>query len=1650
MHDYYVKSGNRKAACITACYMFRQDGRKETIATNKSRYLNTIDSLLHEYQDLQEAGELAIEHYNVIADAEDIGVEKRINFINYAINHWGKWPRMNILRNAKSILLNPTFSTAIIKKVFRPDEPIKIKVEKIRNIKELTITISHLNITADNNYDPDDKEDLTKLRNLSTPYRQASKSLRFMGQQEYQILTDSFQIAPLPIGAYLMEMKSDKKDVPVSRKIFYVSDMAVIRQSLPGNIIRYVAVSSTTGQPVPGATIVLGTKNGYKGEFTRIAALTADANGEATYNAMEKNIGYVYAYTDNDKFTPPTWQTGRFSYSPETPQQTKEKIFTDRSIYRPGQTVHVAVVRYEQKEGIHTNALEGKDVKLTLYDANRKEVATNEVKTDAYGTAWADFVLPQNGLTGNFYVRSDLRNNCSFNVEEYKRPTFEITFPEVNHRYQPGDTVVVTGSAKTYASIPVSGAKVAYKVTRRPSYWYWWGRNESGEEEVYSDTLITDANGQFSVEIPLTLPVENGPQPRKTTGKFYRFDVSADVTDLSGESHHAEMAIPLGTRATAFSTTMPERIEKDSLLQYTFIYKNASGNDISSTVRYRIDDGAENLAQTNTEVTPDADFYALRSGKHTLTAICETDTLRHEFFLFTMQDTRPASKVNEWFYQTSTNFPSDGKPVYIQVGSSDKDVHVVYSILCGNRILEQGTMELSDSIVTRSFTYEEKYGSGLRLNYSWIKDGVFHNYHTSIQRPMPNKKLQLEWTTFRDRLTPGQKEEWSLRITHPDGTPARAQLMSVLYDKSLEQLKTHNWKFNLNLYSNLPYAQWTTNIGNLGYFGLSSQAAHKIYGVRSLDVDAFDNLFFPGNHITYMVSAESIDTQNVVMTKNSRMAAKNSRAVAANVEDNLAVSSMEDEEDSEAATSEDSGVQVRENLNETAFFFPNLESDAKGQVSLRFTLPESVTTWKLMGIAHDKEMNIGTITDEVVASKKMMIQPNMPRFLREGDNGEIVCRISNTSEENITGVAQLELIDPETMKVVYSQNRKFSLQAGEVSSVNFDVTANALPPITICKVTATGKNYSDGEQHYLPILPNVERVINTLPFTCTGKGNYEIDLSELTPKDIADSQVSYTLEYTNNPAWLMLQALPTVSMPDGDNAISLSTAYYANSIAFHLLHQVPQLKTVIELWKRDTSNDNALTSQLSKNEELRQLVLKETPWVLEADKESEQRQMLIEYLDSTQVNYRLSQQFTKLSTLQREDGSFSWWKGMPANRYMTTAVAETLARLHMMTGKNTNTQQMLKKAISYLADETHEEVLRLKDKEKQGRKDITPSEAALTYIYIIGIEGTKLTTSQQQDKEYLMKLLSSHSPASSIYEKARYAVILALGNEKAKAKEYLQSLKEYSVYREDMGRYFDTPKASYSWMDYKIPTEVAAIEALSLLTPEDTQTIEEMRRWLLRSKQTQAWDTPINTVNAVYAFLNGNMEQLTTEPSKDNLSVNGKSITMPKGTAALGYVKTSLTGKPTQLTITRNTDATSWGAVYATFNQPATEVKTTSSGIDVSREIVEDIREVGGKIKVRITITADRDYDFVAVVDKRAACLEPVQALSGYRKGCYTSLRDNATYYYFDCLSKGKHVVETEYYIDRQGTYHQGTCYAECAYSPEFRGCAPGDTLTTK
>ncbi len=1655
MYTYYDKVENRGAACLCAYKLiekYRQDDVREV---RKSKYLNTIDSLIHVYQDIPEAGELAVEHFRFMEGATDAKPLDKLNYINYALNRWGGWSRMNVLRNAQKRLTEPMFQVKDMPQVLRPGEKAWVQLD-VRNLQNLNIRLSRLNITADNEYDAQNEATYKMLLKKTTKLHQKDFSRNYYGRPDYETVKDSIEIGGnLPLGAYLMEVTSDNTGIAPQRELFYVSNLAVMIQQLPDDRHRYVVVNATDGQPVPGAKIVLYDRNydDKTGRFKRVihARMTTDDQGEAYFKNVD---GKVLIYTSADKFAPAKdIYLSRARYYEKKDDEVKYQLFTDRAIYRPGQKVHATAVSYIVKKGLDASVPgKSKELKFILRDANWKQMAEQKATTDEYGTASVDFELPKEGQTGQYSISVNGTATEYIRVEEYKRPTFEITFPKVNEKYTWGDTVVVKASAKTYAGVPVQGAKVEYQVTRRNQLW-WWGAGSAGQL-VKTDSCVTREDGTFDVEIPLEASLSGKDEADMSDfmriARFFNFEVSAIVTDISGESHEGVMSLPLGTKSTILTVNLPKRIEADSLKTVTFAYRNASGMPIASNLKYRIDGGEWKVAEANAPVdikeyaaSSASSAHVWKSGVHQLEAICGTDTLQQKFTLFSIKDTHPMEPTTEWYYQTAKTFPHDGKPVYVQVGSSENGAHIVYSIIAGNKLLEKGAWELGDSIVTLPFTYREEYASGVVINYSFVKNGECYARKISIARPLPEKKLNITWKTFRDRLTPGQKEKWTLHVTTPDGKPAKAQLMSVLYDKSLDQLAEHTWEMSLGFSQWLPDCYWKSN---LKYYkmGLAGTYPTKYYDEKELDVDKFDGKYF--SFYAYMqamqlsklersyggtVEAVRMEKHSMVKDELVRDEAKAmrsrgnqmARVGAAAPSANKVFDAVEEMPQFAGGSGSDAGqyldkVQVRENLNETAFFYPALESDNQGNVAINFTLPESVTTWKFMGLAHDKEMRNGCLVDEAVAQKTVMVQPNMPRFLREGDKSTIVVKLFNTSDKKVNGNARMQILDAETQKVVWQKTQGYRIDAEGSATVSFDVQG-LKEGVYINKVVAAGNGYSDGEQHYLPVLDNRELVVNTLPITLHQQGEQSFDLSRLflnkegkQAKGAENAKV--TVEYTNNPSWLMVKALPSISNPDEEDAISLMSAIYANTITTHIQKHLSLEKQP----EQNLSQENHSQQNLS------------------------------------QETIRLQNQVEKLKKLQNADGSFSWWKGMKGSRYMTTSVAEMMVRLNAVAGVQKSTAKMLTSAINYLSWQTAQEVREMRKQEEKKHK-VSPSEQALHYLYILSMDGRKMKQNQEADKTYLLEKMSKMTGDFTIYGKARAAVVLAKNCQqnadyREKAGEYLQSVNEYAVYREEMGRYYDTRKALYSWRNYKIPTQVSVIEAMQMLKPNDKQTIEELQRWLLMSKRTQSWDTPVNTVDAVYAFMKGNESNWNRKAENAVLKLDGKLLPMPQDSTTLGYVKTEKAGKASTLSINKKSDYTSWGAVYAEFKQPLSEIASAESGIKVRRVIVpaesqgrgKAQAKVGEKVKVTLIITADRDYDFVKIVDKRAACLEPVNQLSGYQWGmeCYVSPKDNTTNFYFDRLSKGKHFVEMEYYVDRKGDYQSGSCTAECTYSPEFGG----------
>ena len=1638
---FYSEKGNRKAACIAAALELKNSN---IYKNNRERYLQKTDSLINVYSDLQECGAFAVRKLNLILYPNNSNVQQAIEWIDEAISRWPKWFEINELKNRRSELTYPTMSISRHEEIITTTQEATFKLEKIRNISGFVITATPIvglsseeigNISFDNNKIP------ANLKNHLLTSKKISAQKEFGKHQDFEFFKDSISLGKLPLGAYLVEITCDGKELLNNKIIQCVSDLKVMTLRQGSNQIRYVVVNTTTGKPVGGANLHLKSE---KGKDEKV--VTVDENGEYILNFQDKNCpNIIYATTKEDFVQSPLWfSTYFYEHEKSEDNEHKIEIFTDRKIYRPGQTVHVSVLAYDLEKDEFTRVAPNRKLTITLKDTHEEELSEVEVTTNEMGVATTDFILPKETENGEFsiYAEDDEEyNGTLIQVEEYVRPTFDVSISKPEIEYKDGDTITVTGTAKTFSGVPVSNAEVKYTIKRRNS---WWFSSNYESNCLYSDTIKTDNSGNFKMKMPMLLPEEyrdKGINPlRYYCPVFYNIEATAVVTDIAGESHETQLSLPLSNRATAFTCDIKDKyLKSDKPIKLTFIRRNNAGTKIDGEISVEIDGKEQEKAESGKSY--EIPMY-LPSGSHSIRAICGTDTIEKEFVLFSLEDKVPAIETKDWWYATGDKFPAT-----IQFGTCEKDVHVVYTLFSGSKVIESGSLKLDSSLVTRKFEYKEEYGDGICYSVAWVRNGEFYSHSHTIKRTLPDHTLKLNWTTFRNKLEPGQKEEWKLSVTDNNDIPANANVMAVLYDKSLDALVGYyQRKWNINDQRLLYQKVFDWGIGD---YGRRNYYLSRYYAFLNAPEFSFSHFLFGTNNIAYRNSRGQVGFASVTKALNSKVAGVRVSedaellkdlvvmGYAPNKKSTLTGSVVHIEEsddmtlhdvvvvnykgDNAEYNAEDNAeeVPIRTNLNETAFFMPQLRTDDKGIATLSFTLPESVTTWKFMAFAHDKDVRFGTMTDEVIAQKKLMIQPRLPRFLREGDVTNIPASVSNITEKDITATVKFTILDAKTEKVLATQSKKITVKAGESEAVSFPYDSrNQEDKSIIVRYSVSGKSedgtFTDGEQKDLPILSQKELMVNTQTFILTEAGEKQFDLKKIMPS-VNDKHL--TVEYTDSPEWLMIKALPYVSKYYDECAICLSSAYYANSIAAGIARTNPEIRKTIDEWK---------------SEELSHL------------------------FDSTSIDYRNTDILSRLSNLQNSDGSWSWWKGMNGSTYMTVQVLKTLLRLNLMINDDKvkkQNEQLIKRSFNFLDKETAKNVADMKKKKFK----YLPSYA-LDYLYCRAIakaSGTKISNNSNAD--YLLKLVPEDTRYDDMKTKAQAAIVLAFNGNKSKASEFIKSIVEHTVYRDDLGRYFDSDRALYSWCDYKIPTQVSLIEALKLIDGKNSaKEIADMKRWLLQSKRTQSWDTPINAVDAIYAFLcpsQGTKSSLRKGVPAD-IALGKKRMPAQEYTSSLGYVKTSkdITSKDNTITVTKHTDGESWTNVFIEYKQAATETNESSTGLSITRKVETPNKQlkVGDKVEVTITITADRDYDFVTVTDNRPACLEPVEQLSGYSHGTYKIIRDTKTEYCYNMLRKGTHVIKTSYYVARSGNYTSGTATATCTYSPVFTGRTPGSNYVVK
>lgn len=1497
--------------------------------------------------------------------------------------------------------------------------------------------------------------------------------LQLTGQTApYAWRTDSvrFEVPNVP-GVYYVELVGDGRVLESSTMA--VSSLSAVRFATPGGKTRITMVDSQTGRPVTGVQLTAYRYDNRSHKLRQIRTYATDAEGNVSLQTdVNRYDATLYAATTATDAASPLFNINNIRYYDTQRQwaETRVQLYTDRVIYRPGQKVAFSAVTFTREGDVH-RVRPALQLKATLRNANGKVVDTLLVQTDAFGTASGEFNLPQACLPGRFSISVDSRSVSGrnyFRVEAYKRPTFTATTQPVKAAYALGDSVTVEGEAKTYSGVAVADARVQYTVRR--TAWFFYNDDEMVPQ---SGETTTDAEGRFKLPVLLEKP-ENEADAALPRYNRYAYVVDYTVTASNGETAQGSATLSVATCKAWLEVSAPQTIycrQGAALPTFGIRQLNAQGENMPARGTFVLRRGGAEVVRgafdTN-EPLAISQLAQLPSAQYTLsvqTAEAAADTV--SFTLLRDTDTTPVVANQPLFFYKET--ANDGAAARMVVGSTEKDACLFYDVVAGNRVVESRRIMLNNELLHLTFDYKEAYGDGAVLCLAMVRHGQLYEESVSVEKPKPDKRLLLRWTSFRSRLTPGQQEEWRVQITRPDGTPADAQMMACLYDASLDALVKNTWAdYAVNFYRYLPSLLWQTN------WTVRGLALYGVYDYKRLSVPDVQYSRWRSDLFNYERVYELADIRprrmrtmtTLEVDKPMMMLAKAN--VATDMYDAGAAESASSNQNKEAAGGAPQPLQTaapRTNFAETAYFRPALRTNSKGEVVMAFTLPESMTQWNFAALAHDRDMNHGRLDTTVVARKDFMVEPALPRFLRQGDTTDLPVKVTNLSDKAVSATLTLTLGDAVNGQQHHKADVKVTLAPGESRVYTFPYQAKGNEGVMVCRAMAQGKGFADGEEHYLPVLTNEVQVTRTLPFSQTKAGVLTLRADTLFNVEGA-SHRALSVEVSSNPTWYAVTALPALQGTDGCiSANDWATRFYALAIGQQVVHDNPEIKALAS--GSSTAELDALARL--KAEGLTDL----TPWLQQGTAEQERAEALRQMFDVELTAARMATAIDKLRTLQQADGAYSWYPGMGGNAYTTLEVAILLARVENLTSCQQGHRQLVQ-AMDWLKQYIVGVVREMKRVEKGTGHKVLPGELTMRYLYLLTLTGDKL----DDNASYLVARAALQNQEFTMYGKAVAVQVMAHYGKKAEAELLLKSLLEHTVTKDSMGRWFDTPRAEWSWRSYRIPTQCMAIEALHTLGHE--MAADEMRLWLLQAKRTQMWETSRASADAVYALLATGGKQQGVMPLAEKTPVyytlynhnkvvgfNAKSqSSMPQ---TVDYFKQTYTDasatSATTVRLDKRTDGLSWGSVYATFSAPASRVSTEGRGLLLTRKFevkrggewvaVNGTTTLtkGDRVRQVFTITADRDYDFVALSASRPACLQPAQPLSGYAWNmalpAYRAVHDAATDYFVEKLRKGTHQFAEELFVDRTGQFATGVATVGCVYAPEFCGTAGEVKLIT-
>ena len=1581
------------------------------------------------------------------------------------LKRYPKTKHTNHIKNILSKIEQPTLSINTNDINTYPGEEVKL-IYNYKNTKNATLRYYRLPFAA-----CDTAWLNLKAKNYPKYARNADFTLPLPIRkgEPYDKFKDTITFTVPNPGIYLVEIGGS--DYDNSYSIINVSRLAIMQLPQPEQKLRICVADYKNGKPVPYSTIRLRNVNR---DTVRWMQYVSDERGELVLRNLKGNTD-IFALTEDDKALPPVDMVYSRDYNwNRYSRNTYTEIYTDRAIYRPGQQVKIGGFVHQQDDD-STWVIAEQSLDLFIRDANYKKLQTITVVTDEFGAFNTDFTLPQECLNGTFSIQSTINGNTSFKVEEYKRPKFKVTISKPTDGYVLGDTITVTGQVMTYSGLPLANTTVYCSNERKQTWWFRYADKEA--PFILRDTVTTDDEGKFSLPVALSIP------KRSDDGYWrpmcYSYNISAKATADDGETEESSLTITAGNTKTFVTLDIPPIICKEQMPALAVTQNNAMGEAGDGEGKYYLICDTDTLRRGTLQFNkPDQLSFIsqLPSGEYKLIVLPTGETKLYYgqyayFNLLSINDTKPLGTKPLQLWHSSDEF-SYTKPVDILVATPLKDMWLRYDIIANEQVAESKIIQISDTVTHILLPWNEKYGRGAHIIFALYSNGNLHSQSFVLTKPLPNKELKLQWSSFRDKLQPGSTEHWTLRVLHQD-KPVEASILATMYDASLDKFGHHSLPFGLSFDRNVPQTYWTSTRNYT--FSASLQKGYNRLTEESFDFTEIDrylldeNPFHYRGRIALLSAAAGRDfmLREVALTKRARSNAKARRPAMAEEEADVDYYS-DDEEDADIT----GNVEMRSNFNETAYFTSTLRTDAQGEATIDFTMPESLTSWNFKALAHTRDVSYGFLNNVIVVQKPLMVQANMPRFLRSGDQTSLAVTIRNNTDLPQSGKAQLVIINAQTGQQIKLLTNTFAIEPGKTETIDFPFQVSGDQSMLICRYAALTDEFSDGEQQYLPVLSDLQKTVSTVPFMINDGQTHTFPLDSLHYNPNATHSL-LTVEYTGNPAWTAISALPSTVNYQTKCATQLAINYNALTLMRQIIKRNPQLTDAISQWQQQDSVPTYF-AQLQKNPELKIVALQNTPWVGDADHERSRLDNLMQ--DDQTLTLKQASMLHKLKEMQTYEGGWQWFPGMPASTWLTIDIAEMLSNTRALCPDATDEiDELLAPALRFLDTEAAEEVTYI----KKYKTKYVPT-LWMRYLYAKSLYSADFAKSKTV--KYLVKRLQKSSRSYDLYNKAMAAVILQRAARTKQADLTLKSLMEYTVSTPEMGRYFDSRRAPNFWSMYKVPTQVAAIDALQLIHPDDKQALQEMRLWLLQSKHTQMWDEPLAATRAISCLLSdGMLAAPTALPSQLDLNLTTQEVIPVQEYASIepfvqaGYIKATFTDSllaatPQSLTV-RQSAATveqplSYGAAYLQSWLPAIETPAAGSELRLTCQYYKETADgwmlltngqspvinglsKGDRIMVRYDIDASRDFDFVALRDGRPACLEPTSTASGYewRQGCYRSVEDDGTIWYFDSLSKGHHVIEETYDVDRIGRFTSACPQVQCQYAPEFSARATAITL---